>query len=249
MVESLAAPWRREHGGTVHAGAWCLCQLYSGGAQMASAYTTSSAGPTLKASRHVRLHPNLQAAEPYLHVLGKPAETYTEGTLAMNTKAPQHPSSFHRRLTFAISLTLEHGAHKHLNGATGQIGTRDVPLACRLAHEAESASKFLLRGGSRDINLVAEHEDGCIGDILVREETLWAERAQRVSRRSHATPLTTPAARATQPPPLPCHLSVEQRTSSSSLDSWNRAWSKASTMKTMALTAGKYCFQTRRAWA
>jgi len=74
----------------------------------------------------------------------------------------------------AVALSLEHRAHEDLerSSAGQQLRARHGPLSGGATLKAEQVAELVLASGSRTVDLVAEHEDGRGGDLLVGEQRL-----------------------------------------------------------------------------
>ena len=60
----------------------------------------------------------------------------------------------------AVTLLLDDGAHEELEWTAGEARLWDGALARGLAHEAQGSAELFLARSARDVNLVAEHNNG-----------------------------------------------------------------------------------------
>ena len=66
----------------------------------------------------------------------------------------------------AVALAHDDGAHEDLDGA--DVPERDLALTRGLV-EAELVAELLLRDGAGGVDLVAEDEEGNVGELLDRD--------------------------------------------------------------------------------
>mmetsp|Transcript_34691 Transcript_34691/g.82275 ORF Transcript_34691/g.82275 Transcript_34691/m.82275 type:complete len:222 (-) Transcript_34691:173-838(-) len=70
----------------------------------------------------------------------------------------------------AVAHAPDHAAHEDLDRA--HVGVRELhrALARGVVREAEAVAQLVLRGRRGDVDLVAEHQEGHVGKVVVREE-------------------------------------------------------------------------------
>lgn len=71
---------------------------------------------------------------------------------------------------FSVALALEDRTHEQFERPTVELGARDFALPGRLSVEAESLTKLLFGASSGPVDLVAQDEDGAVGQLLVGQE-------------------------------------------------------------------------------
>lgn len=72
--------------------------------------------------------------------------------------------------SFPVALPLQDRAHEKFQGPSMELRPRDLALAGCLAVESEDLPKVLFGGRPGPVNLVAQDEDGAVGQLLVCKE-------------------------------------------------------------------------------
>lgn len=67
----------------------------------------------------------------------------------------------------AVALSLQHAAHKHLQGSRVQLFEGNVALSRRLTVQSKHLAQLLLTNGFRFVDLVAEDQDGHISNGFI----------------------------------------------------------------------------------
>ena len=74
--------------------------------------------------------------------------------------------------SLSIALPLEDTAHEHLQRTSVELCPGHCALPSSLPVQSEHLSQFVLSGGSRAVDLVAEDEDGTVAQLLVSQQRL-----------------------------------------------------------------------------
>ena len=72
--------------------------------------------------------------------------------------------------SLSIALPLEDTAHEHLQRTSVELCPGHCALPSSLPVQSEHLSQFVLSGGSRAVDLVAEDEDGAGAELLVCQQ-------------------------------------------------------------------------------